>query len=428
MMRSAGHLLRTPAFRRLAASYGLNELAWGLGTVALAVLVYDRTHSPLATTGLFLASTFAPALLAPAITAAIDRFPRRHALAGLYCIEAVLFAILALVAPAAPLTIVFGLALLDGSFALAGRALTRASVAETLSGPDQLRRGNALLNVMWSAGSIAGPALGGVIVAVSGTGASLAVAAVAFAAMSVLLFSAPLPAGPQVEQGWPARVRAGLAYVAGRPALRRLMATQGGVLVACTLAVPIEVVYAAESLHAGHGAYGLLLAAWGGGMVVGSITFARAQSTPLARLVVAALATIAVGYTVMAAAPSLAIAGVGAGLGGFGNGISVVAMLQSLQERIDEHFQARVMSLWEALGAAGVGTGYLVGGVIAELTSPRVVFAVAAVSVAAVSVALHRTLPGPRVEGEVSPPRPSSLSAEERRRLTPHPRELPALT
>src|SRR3712207_8768745 len=44
--------LRVPAFRRLAATYGLNELGWGLVTLALAVLVYERTGSPLAPTAL----------------------------------------------------------------------------------------------------------------------------------------------------------------------------------------------------------------------------------------------------------------------------------------------------------------------------------------------------------------------------------------
>jgi len=416
-MRGTAQLLRMAGFRRLAGSYGLNELAWGLGTVALAVIVYARTNSPLATTALFLASTFAPAILAPAITAAVDRLPRRRALAGLYLGEAVLFAVLALVASTAPLAIVFTFAWLDGSLALAGRALTRASVAETLADASQLRRGNALLNVMWSTGSILGPALGGVIVALAGTSASLVGAAGVFAAMCVLLAHAPLPAGTQNREGWVDAVRGGLSHVAGRPVLRRLMAAQAGLLVACTLAVPIEVVYAAESLRAGDGAYGLLLAAWGGGMVAGSLVFARAQSTPLRRLMVAALGTVAAGYTLMAIAPSLAIAALGAAVGGLGNGISVVAMLQTLQERLEDRFQARVMSLWEALGAASIGTGYLIGGVLASLTSPRLVFAVAAVSVAAVTLMIHRALPLGRARHDSKPLGPYAVSAQEERDL-----------
>lgn len=421
MMRGAADLLRAAGFRRLAASYGLNELAWGLGTVALAVLVYTRTHSPLATTGLFLASTFAPAVLAPAITVAVDRFPRRRALAGLYASEAVLFSVLAVIADTAPLVLVFALALLDGSLALAGRALTRASVAETLADPDRLRRGNALLNVMWSIGAVAGPALGGGIVALAGTSLSLAGAAVTFAAMGALLARAPLPAGGRTGQGWTAQIREGLAHVAGRPGLRRLMIAQAGLLVACTLAVPIEVVYAEENLHAGDAGYGLLLAAWGGGMVAGSLVFARAHATPLPRLIVAALAVIAAGYTVMASAPQLWVAAAGAALGGLGNGISVVAMLQTLQERLEERFQARVMSLWEALGAASIGSGYLLGGVLAALTSPRLVFAAAAAAVAMVALVLRHALLSERHQGDDTPLERRPKPAEEPRSVRPAP-------
>lgn len=393
-------LLRTAGFPRLAISYGLNELAWGLGTVALAIIVYNRTHSPLATTGLFMASTFAPAVLAPAITVAVDRFPRRSALAGLYAGEAILFAVLALVAVRSPLAVLFALALLDGALALAGRALTRASVAATLEGPDQLRRGNALLNVMWSSGSIVGPALGGGVVALAGPSASLAAAGATFAAMGLLLARATLPAGSRSRLGWMLQIREGVAHVAQRPALRRLMVAQGGLLVACTLAVPIEVVYASESLNAGDEAYGLLLAAWGCGMVTGSLIFAHAARTRLPRLMIAALATIATGYALMAGAPGLAIAAVGAGLGGIGNGISVVAMLQTLQEQLHDSLQARVMSLWEGLGAASIGLGYLLGGVLATLTSPRLVFAAAAVAVALVAVLLQRALPAGQADAD----------------------------
>src|SRR5919109_1618840 len=54
--------LRDPVFRRLAAAYSVNELGNWLGDVALAVVVYDRTGSPLATAALFVAARFVPAL------------------------------------------------------------------------------------------------------------------------------------------------------------------------------------------------------------------------------------------------------------------------------------------------------------------------------------------------------------------------------
>ena len=77
--------LRVPAFRRLATTYTLNELCWSFGTIALAIAVFDRTDSALATTLLFLATTFLPALIAPALTARLDQIPVRRALPATSC-------------------------------------------------------------------------------------------------------------------------------------------------------------------------------------------------------------------------------------------------------------------------------------------------------------------------------------------------------
>src|SRR3982751_4616788 len=88
--------LRVRGFPALATSYALNELGDNLGVVALAILVLERTDSALATTALFLAARFLPALAAPALTAGLDRRPTRRVLPALYVVEAAAFAGLAL--------------------------------------------------------------------------------------------------------------------------------------------------------------------------------------------------------------------------------------------------------------------------------------------------------------------------------------------
>src|SRR5205823_5901921 len=69
---SASDPLRDPVFRRLATAYSVNELGNWLGDVALAVVVYDRTRSALATAALFLAARFVPALAAPLAVARLE--------------------------------------------------------------------------------------------------------------------------------------------------------------------------------------------------------------------------------------------------------------------------------------------------------------------------------------------------------------------
>src|SRR5436305_15234449 len=90
--------LRKPQFRRLAVSYGVNELGDWMGIVALSVLVFDQTGSALATALLFLGTRFLPAAVAPLLVARVEQPPPRFALPVIYCGEAAAFGALALLA------------------------------------------------------------------------------------------------------------------------------------------------------------------------------------------------------------------------------------------------------------------------------------------------------------------------------------------
>src|SRR4051794_35608376 len=149
--------LHRPLFRRLAASYAINELGDWMGIVALSVLVFDRTDSALATAALFLGTRFLPALFAPVLVAHAERPPPRFALPVIYCGEAAVYGALALLAGRFSLAPVVALAAIDGALALAGRALTRAVVATALEPTGEPRAGNALLNIAFTGGGALGP-------------------------------------------------------------------------------------------------------------------------------------------------------------------------------------------------------------------------------------------------------------------------------
>src|SRR3954451_1991134 len=126
--------LRVPGFRTLAAAYSINEVGNWLGDIALAVLVYDQTKSALATALLFVGTRFVPAFAAPPVVARVERLRPRRALGSLYGADAIVFAILALLAAhhfALALIVVLGA--IDGTLALAARALTRSTSAALLS-------------------------------------------------------------------------------------------------------------------------------------------------------------------------------------------------------------------------------------------------------------------------------------------------------
>ena len=64
--------LRLPGFRALVGTYVVNELGNWLGEIALAILVFDQTGSPVATAALFLAMQFLPAFLAPVLVSRLE--------------------------------------------------------------------------------------------------------------------------------------------------------------------------------------------------------------------------------------------------------------------------------------------------------------------------------------------------------------------
>jgi hypothetical protein len=416
-------VLGLPAYRRLLAAYALNELAWSVGTLALAVLVYRHTDSAVGSAAFFLCAQFFPALLSPAVVARVDSHPPRLVLPSLYAVEAILFAVLAWAASRFSLVPVLALALLDGIVAVAARALARAATVGVLTPVGLLREGNAITNGLFSICFMSGPALGGLVVASGGTIAALLVNSGLFAAIALILVTAgALPRA--AKQGAPAggRVRAAIAYVRGDAQLRALLGIQTAALVLFTISMPVEVVFVQHSLHAGAGGYGALLSAWGAGAVAGSAAYARWHGAPARGLIAVSAAALGVGFIVMAVAPTLAVAMIGSAIGGAGNGVESVAARTAVQEQTPERLMALVMSLNESLSQAAPGGGILLGGVIAALAGPRVALAVAGAGSLLVSVAIWVVLrpwakfgaaPGARSGSDASETRPPAISGSE---------------
>jgi predicted MFS family arabinose efflux permease len=376
--------LRHAGFRRLATTYTLNELGWGFGTVALSLLVFDHTHSALATTALWLCTLLVPAFVGPAATAQLDRLGVRRVLPTLYLAEAAIFAALALLTSSPWLALVLVLAAADGVLALVGRALTRGAVAATLKPDGQLDAGNMLLNVSFSLSFAVGPAIGGLVIAAWGVSAGLWVSAGLFAAMAATLATSRAlpPAHADVGDGWLTRVRAGISHALGNPAVRRIFSAHALALVCAAMISPVEVIWAKDVLDGGNSAYGIVLSAWGAGtLFTGLLLVSLWRRLPVIARIPLGAGTMGVGYVVMTFATSLPIGALGCFIGGLGNGFYFVSVIQAIQERTADEYQGRVMGLLESTTAGGYGIGFLLAGAITALTSVRVTFAATAVGV-----------------------------------------------
>ncbi len=390
-------------------AYLINELAWSVGTLALAVLVYRATGSAIGSAAFFICSQVLPAFAAPALVARLDRWPPRVILPLLYGLEALLFGVLAWMTRHFSLVPVLALALADGAVATTARSLASATRTEILKPHDLLHEGNAVANIGFSAMFMAGPVIGGAVVVAGGTIAALLANCGLFALMALVLSVTRLP-GARPEPGSVlARLRAGLAHTREDPPLGRLLMMQALGLVFFTVTIPVEVVYAQHTLHAGAGGYGALLGAWGGGAVAGSAVFARWRRRSVAVLLSGSAAALGVGFAIMTVAPSLAVALAGAAIAGAGNSVEWVAARTAVQERTPDRWMTLMMSVAESISQLAPGLGILIGGLITALATARVAFAVSALGslafAAAVPWVFRRglTLPVAETEADVTP-------------------------
>jgi MFS family permease len=368
--------------RRILLAYTVNELGTWFGYIALAVAVFDATHSAVAVAGLFIAGRLFPALLTPALVARSEASTRRGGLSRLYAIEVLTSVALALQLPHLLLPAVLVLVAIDGTAGLAANSLLRAAVAHIAAeeAPEGVevaqRKANAALNIAFTGAVTIGPALAGVFVAAAGGQAALYLDAATFAVCAVLL----LDLRPHIEEtATSVRRRLAVAweYLHAVPQLRALLLTEAVAVIFFASAEPIEIIYAKQTLHTGNVGFGVLVAAWGAGMVLGSLFFARSVRRPLGPMLVGGTLLVGVSYTALAAAPTLAIACAASVVGGTGNSIQWPSLISAVQKLTPSALQGRLMAAVESIGGLCPAIGFSLGGAVTALSSPRVALLIA---------------------------------------------------
>src|SRR3954470_3871516 len=373
-MRAA---LRLPAFPRLLGAYAVSQLGDWAADVALAILVYALTESALAVAVTWFVHRCLLGLAAPVLVARLERHRPRRLLPALALGQAAIFAVLALSAGRAGLAGILVLVAADGLIAPVSRALVRSTIAAVTSPAGLLAEGNAAVNVAFTTNAMLAAAVGGILTAALGAPAALAFNALTFLAVAALLRSAPLPghACGDDDPTAAASLRAALAHVRDQRPLGLMLGAYAAFTVFAMAITPVEVVLVRGTLHAGSAALGVVLGAWGVGMIVGGALVGRIRRrVGLAALLIGAAVAEAVAFLGMGLSASVLEVAAFAALGGGGNGLEGVLLMTAVQERVSDAFQARVSGLMEALMTAAVGIGFLAGGTIAALAGARATY------------------------------------------------------
>jgi MFS family permease len=367
--------LRIEEFRDLLVSYVINRAGDFVGSIALAVIVLGATGSALETAALFLATQFVPGVLGPGVVARVDHLAPGRALPAMYVVECALLLVLAALVHHAPIAVLIALAFADAMIAFAARTITRSAVATTLVPHDLLPEGKAAFNVAFAASMVAGPVVAGLAVALVGPASALVIDGGSFLVAAALIARASkLRAVPEVRSTGKQRLREGVRYIARNPALRSLILGEGAAFMFFYLVVPVTVVYATQSLHAGSGGYAAMLTSWGAGVAIGSAVQVRVARRVGATMILLSTGAVAAGYLGTAVAPTLALACGASVIGGIGNGTQWASVETAVHQLVDEAFRARTTAVLESLAAIAPGAGIVLGGTLTALFSPRAAY------------------------------------------------------
>lgn len=233
---------------------------------------------------------------------------------------------------------------------------------------------NSLLGGLRQAGEVLGPLLGGVIVALGGVRAGLAVDAATFLVSVPLL--ARLKPMPVDRDPWSAGVladaRAGLHYTLSQPVPRALFL--GFVLVGLTAADDVALPFLARVLDSGPRGIGALYASVGVGLIVGYVLLSRRRRVldPVRGLVIGA-AVAALGNGLTGAAPAIVAAVAFQVIRGIGLAYYETTLQTLLQRNVPAALLGRVFA--NVYGGVNVAAcvGLLAGGALLDATSARAV-------------------------------------------------------
>jgi len=246
------------------------------------VLTHGAQRSPLAVSGVLLASSLPAVVLAPVAGVFVDRWNKRRVMLWMDALRALLIPLVALAAvlrlsDTMTLSVMYGIVLLSSA---ASQFFNPASVAalQSLVDAEDLPRASGLLQTAASTAGILGPALGSVLFFAVGINWAILLDALSFvASFGTLLVVEDLDGTVATEiaegmTGFWQEFRSGAMFVVRSRAMTAiiiaaaLVALGGGALAA------LDVFFVTRNLGAPASFYGFLGAVWGIGAILGSLT------------------------------------------------------------------------------------------------------------------------------------------------------------
>ncbi len=379
-LHALGEVLSSPSLRRLQLAWVGSILGGWAYLVALGVYAYEQGGA--GAVGIVGLIRLVPAaIVAPFSATLVDRFSR---VTTMIVSDVVRFALMigaaAVIATDGPPPIVYGLVALSTIAGTVFRPAQAALLPSLVASPAQLTAANVASSTLESVGTFLGPALGGLLLAVSDPAVVFAANGVTFLWSAVLVLGLrgherPRERPTHVDDDGGAEsagILAGITTIAREPNLRTLVGLYGAqTLVAGALNV-LVVVTAFELLDLDEAGVGLLYAAVGiGGLIGGFVALVLSARGRLARDFAFGLALFGLPLAVLGGLPFPVIAVVALGVLGIGNSIVDVNALTIMQRAVPDAVLGRALGALDGLLIGTLGLGAVTAPILIDLVGPE---------------------------------------------------------
>lgn len=373
--------------RRLAAGRLISVTGSAAAYTALNFTIWDRTHSPWLQSLSLLLTFGVTGIVGPFAGALGDRFDRRMVMILSEAAAAAAFAVMAFVTdPEWLIALAFVSAIVETPF----WAASRAAVPNLVEREEDIAWGNSLFSMGWSSGIAVGPVIGGVLLAAAGSGWVFGINAISFLVSLALTVSvrgrfADRRSATELDEH--RGLAAGIRFLLREPVLARMSIAWFVFLLGMGMGMVADAALA-ESFGAGEIGFGLLIACWGTGSVIGSAAGRwLTRSTEPVWLVLGAagiaLSALGVGY-----APVFALALGSLLVMGTCDGLTIVAEQGIMQRRTPDVVRSRVLASFEAMFSLGLAVAYVFAGPILDAIGPQPVYRVGGVTAALATLVL----------------------------------------
>ena len=396
LVEAVGSALRNVDVRRVEVAWGAAITAEWAHFVAFGVFAYE--YGGVSAVGIAgLVRLLPAAVVAPFAAALGDRFPRERFLLAMSLVGAIALGGSAAAFAVDAELLVFACAALFGLAVTLIRPALQALLPSLARTPAELIASNGATSTVESLGTLVGPLLAGLLVAVSGAGLVFAVGAgamvVAAATVSRVRVQGRIELrAPADERRVGRALAAGLAAVARAPRARLVVGLAVAQAFVRGCLNVLIVVAAFRVLGAGGEAVGYMTAAIGVGGLIGAVGAMTLGGRRLAVPFGIALVFWGAPIALIGPSPELALALVLLAVVGAANSVEDVALFTLLQRLVPDDILTRVLGLVWSLVMGGVALGSLAAPIVVEAIGPRPAFVVVGAILPLLTLVTYRRL------------------------------------